>query len=53
MKTILFSILGLSIAIVSCAGPKGKKVALQHSEEIAKGFEKEERIESLKRHNRW
>ena len=51
MKTLLVAILGFSFVIGSCASSKSR-VAGQY-EQIAKCPEKEEVVESLKRHNRW
>jgi hypothetical protein len=51
MRIIFLAILGIFFVIVSCADSKSKVVT--ELKQIAECSEKEERVEPLKRHNRW
>jgi hypothetical protein len=51
MRIIFLAIVGVFFIVISCADSKSKVVT--QYEQIAKCTDKEERLEPLKRHNRW
>jgi hypothetical protein len=52
MKTLVLAILGFALVIASCGGGS-KTPPISKCEPIAQLSEPEEKVESLKRHNRW